>query len=155
MSQTSEPAREGVQGQLRPGERVVSKFGPYYATSHRILLYLETDSRTITREIPYSELEGVEEVKLGNPRLMILGTGMALLGLLASAGWGIIIPLIGLAVGVAIVIYGGISRPAYYQLHSRSMSPRDIRYWRIRHHGAGSFLSSVRTITGDPPPRAV
>ena len=92
MSQTSEPAKEGVQGQLRPGERVVSKFGPYYATSHRILLYLETDSRTITREIPYSELEAVEEVKLGNPRLMILGTGMALLGLLASAGWGIIIP---------------------------------------------------------------
>ena len=151
----TEASDSGIQEQLRPGERVVSNFGPYYATSDRILLYLETRTGTIIRELPYPDLEGVEEVKVGRPRLVLLGATIAIVGLLATTGWGIIFPIIGLAVGIPIALYGVIGRPAYYQLHSRAMPVQDIPYWRLRHRGAGSFLSSVRTIRGEAPPRPV
>ena len=148
MSQMGQAISPSVQGQLRQGERVVSNFGPYYATSDRILLYLEISTGTVQRELPYSELERIEEVKVANRRLMILGTVVALGGFFAAVGLGMVIPLIGLIIGIPAVIYGGIRRPAYYQLHSRGVSPEDMSYWQIRHHGAGSFLSSIRTITG-------
>ena len=64
-----------VQEQLREGEWIVSSFGPYYATSVRIILYLETDAGVDVRDLPYSRLERIEEVKVGNQRLMVLGIG--------------------------------------------------------------------------------
>jgi len=85
---------------------------------------------------------------VGNQKLMILGTVMALVGFAAAAAWGIVIPLIGLLVSIPIVTYGGIGRPAYNQLHGRVVSTQDMPYWRVRHYGAGSLLSSIRTITG-------
>ena len=151
MTDRGEP--EGVQGRLRPGERVVSRFGPYYATSHRILLHLETGSGAVAKELSYSDLEGVEEVRVGNRKLVMLGAATALAGLLASSVWGIIATIVGLVLGLGIAVYGAIARPAYYQLHGRSIADTDAPYWRLRHHGAGSFLSSVRTIAGDPPHR--
>ena len=152
MSQMGQAVSPSVQGQLRQGERVVSNFGPYYATSDRILLYLETSAGPVQRELLYADLERIEEVKVRNQKLMILGTVMALGGFAAAAAWGIFIPLIGPLIGIPIVIYGGIGRPAYYQLHGRGVSARDMPYWRVRHHGAGSLLSSIRTITGGSLP---
>ena len=40
---------------------------------------------------------------MGNQKLMILGTVMALVGFAAAAAWGIVIPLIGLLVSIPIV----------------------------------------------------
>ena len=138
-----------IEDQLGQGERVVSNFGPYYATSNRVLLYFQSRTGIVIRELPYAQLERIEEVKLGNPKMMILGTVMALGGFLAAAAWGIVIPLLGLVVGVPVVIYGGIGRPAYYQLHGRDVPGKDIPFWRVRHRGAGSLISSIRTITGE------
>ena len=149
MSHMSQAAGAGVQDQLRQGERVVSNFGPYYATSDRVLLYFESRAGTVVRELSYSQLESIEEVKRGNPRLMTLGTAMALGGFLATAAWGIVIPLLGLIIGIPVVIYGGIGRPAYYQFHGRGVSAQDMPLWRVRHRGAGSLISSIRTITGE------
>lgn len=149
MSQTGQTASLSVRGQLKQGERIVSNFGPYYATSDRILLYLETSAGPVQRELPYADLERIEEVKVTKQKLMILGTAIALGGFAAAAVWGIVVLLISLLVGISLVVYGGISRPAYYQLHGRGVSAEDMPYWQVRHHGAGSFLSSIRTITGD------
>ena len=141
----------GVENHLNQDERIVSSFEPYYATSKRVLLYNETDSGPEVRELPYSRLERVEEVKVSDHRLMASGTVLAIAGFISAFGLGLYTPVIAVVSGIAMVIYGGIGRPAYYQLHGHGISEREELNWRVRYRGAGSFIASIRTILGDTP----
>jgi hypothetical protein len=138
-----------VQARLEPGERVVSTFGPYYATSSRVLLRLETETGAVVHELPYSRIEKIEQVKVSDHRMMAMGAVLAIAGFIASFGFGWITPLIAVFAGIALVFYGGTGKPAYYQLHGRGMSAQELLKWRIRYRGAGSFIASIRTIRGE------
>ena len=58
-------------------------------------------------------------------------------------------PIIAIALGIFIGLYGAAEKPAYYQLKARGMEEdRDLRRWQIRRYGAGSFIASISAITG-------
>ena len=134
---------------LRQDERIVSSFGPYHATSSRILLCLDGDSGPVLHEIPYSRLERIEEVRLASHRLMILGATAAIGGFVSSFSLGLFSPIMAGIAGVAMIIYGGIGKPGYYQIRARGMADAELPLWQLRHRGAGSFIASVRVIVGD------
>ena len=57
-------------------------------------------------------------------------------------------PIIAVALGIFIGLYGAAEKPAYYQLKARDMDDKALRRWQVRHYGAGSFIASISAITG-------
>ncbi|MDP6453551.1 MAG: hypothetical protein QF898_09615 [SAR202 cluster bacterium] len=133
---------------LRDGERIVSQFGPYFATSQRILVVLKKAAGTDVDELPYAQLESIDEVSVPNHRKMIMGSILAILGLILTFGWFLILPMIAVFAGVILVFHGAVGQPAYYQLRGRDMEREQLRRWQVRRYGAGSFIATIRTITG-------
>lgn len=139
----------GVEPHLRPGERIISSFGPYHATSSRVILLLEKDTGDEVYELPYSRLEKIEEVRIANHRRMMLGTVITISSFIAAYGLGLITPMIGVVIGIFLVIHGGVGHMLFYQLYGKGMSADELYRWQIRHRGAGSLIASIRTIIGD------
>ena len=135
---------EEVEPLLAGNERVVSSFGPYHATSRRVILM----SRRRVYDLPYTDLESITEVRKSNQRQIVLGALLAFLGVLTLFAWYLIVPIAALILGLVIVFQGSIGRPAYYQLLGRGMEGRDLYRWQIRYYGAGSFIASISEITG-------
>ncbi len=135
---------EEVEPLLANDERIVSSFGPYHATSRRVILV----SRRRVYDLPYADLESITEVRMSNRRQMVLGAALACLGVLTLFAWYLIVPIAALVLGLVIVFQGSLGRPAYYQLLGRGMEGRDLYRWQIRHYGAGSFIASITAITG-------
>jgi len=133
---------------LRDGERIVSQFGPYFATSQRVLVVLKKGAGTDVDELPYAQLETIDEVSVPDHRKMIIGSVLAIVGLILTVGWFLILPLIAVFAGIILVFHGAVGRPAYYQLRGRDMEKQQLRRWQIRRYGAGSFIATIRTITG-------
>ncbi|MCH8311010.1 MAG: hypothetical protein IIB17_11035 [Chloroflexi bacterium] len=136
---------------LKDGERIVSQFGPYFATSQRILVVMKKAAGTVVDELPYTQLETIDEVSVPNHRKMIIGTIMAITGFVLTFGWYLILPLIAAFLGVFMVFQGAVGHPAYYQLRGRDMARHQLQRWQIRRYGAGSFIATIRTITGLNP----
>ena len=150
------PADE-VQRYLAEGERVVSSFGPYHATSRRVILIIPAKSgillsqeggETRVYDLPYTSLESVTEVKTRDRKKMLLGACLATLGLATIFAWYLIVPIIAVVAGVFIVLQGATERPAYYQLKGRGMEGEDLYRWQVVHYGAGSFIASITMMTG-------
>ena len=120
-----------VAAHLRDRERIVSSFGPYYATSHRVLLYLERNTGPEMHELPYNRLDRIEAVSVSNQGLMMLGAVVVILSILLVFTLALVTPLLAAIVGVVAVFYGGIGRPAYYQIHGRGMSEKELRRWQV------------------------
>ena len=149
VTETSAHSNElKVAAHLRDGERVVSSFGPYHATSHRVLLYRERNTGPEVHELPYNRLDRIYPVSASNHGLMLLGTVVVILSFLIVITMGLVTPLLAAIVGVAAVFYGSIGKPIYYQLHGQGMPEKELRRWQVRYRGAGSFIASIRTITG-------
>ncbi len=143
-----ETAPEAVRPHLAHGEQLVSSFGPYHATSSRIILI---SAHGDTHEMPYISLERIAEVQSPDHRKMFLGFLISAAGLAAMFFWYLVIPIIALVVGMLVLLQGAVGRPAYYQLEGRGMDGRELRRWQIRHYGAGSFIASISEITGIVP----
>ena len=150
------PADE-VQRYLAEGERVVSSFGPYHATSRRIILIIPAKSgillsqeggETRVYDLPYTSLESITEVKTTDRRKMMLGACLSGLGLATLFAWYLILPIIAVVSGVFVMLQGATEKPAYYQLKGRDMEGEDLYRWQIIHYGAGSFIASITMMTG-------
>ena len=150
------PADE-VQRYLAEGERVVSSFGPYHATSRRVILVIPAKSgillsqesqETRVHELPYTILESVTEVRTTDRKKIMLGACLAALGLATIFAWFLIAPIISVVAGVFMMLQGATSRSAYYQLKGRDIEGEDLYRWQVIHYGAGSFIASISTMTG-------
>jgi hypothetical protein len=133
---------------LRDNERIVSQFGPYLATSQRVLLVIERRGKTESHEIPYPQLESIDDVRVLNHQKMARGALLALTGFLVSLTWLSIISLAIVVVGIVLLIRGAVKKVTYYQLRGRGMEGPELYKWQLQHFGAGSFIASIQTITG-------
>ncbi len=152
----SMPADE-VKHYLAEGERVVSSFGPYHATSRRVILVIPAKSgihlnkgreETRVHELPYITLESITEVRTTDRKKMLLGACLSALGLATIFAWYLILPIVAIVSGVFIILQGATEKPAYYQLKGRGMEGEDLHRWQVIHYGAGSFIASISTMTG-------
>ena len=139
---------DAVKPLLERGERLVSSFGPYHATSRRVILVSGPSDEAQTHELHYGELEGILEVCASDHKRMVLGTVMVVAGLLTMFVWFLIMPIVAIVVGAFVILQGSIGRPAYYQLKGRGMQGRELFKWQVKHYGAGSFIASINEITG-------
>ena len=137
---------------LRDSERIVSQFGPYFATSQRVLLVVERRGETELHEIPYPQLESVEEVRVLNHRKITRGALIVLIGVLISLVWLSIVSIALVITGIVLLLRGAIWKVAYYQLRGRGMEGPELYRWQVKHFGAGSFIASIHTITGRSRP---
>ena len=127
----------------------MSSFGPYHATSRRVILLTERrDGAQIHHELPYAELESITEVRAWNRRRVALGAALASAGIATMFAWFLIIPIVAVAMGAMIMLQGSIGRPAYYQLKARGMEGKALHRWQVKHYGAGSFIASISEMTG-------
>ena len=141
------PADE-VKHYLAEGERVVSSFGPYHATSRRVILLIRRREETRVHELPYITLESITEVRTTDRKKMLLGACLSALGLATIFAWYLILPIVSVVAGVFIILQGATEKPAYYQLKGRGMEGEDLHRWQVIHYGAGSFIASISTMTG-------
>ena len=141
------PADE-VKHYLAEGERVVSSFGPYHATSRRVILLIRRREETRVHELPYITLESITEVRTTDRKKMLLGACLSALGLATIFAWYLILPIVSVVAGVFIILQGATEKPAYYQLKGRGMEGEDLYRWQVIHYGAGSFIASISTMTG-------
>ncbi len=139
---------EHVEPLLDSGERLVSSFGPYHATSRRVILVNERQDRTQTHELPYTDLESITEVKATDQKRLIIGGSLLVGGVLTLFAWFLIVPIVAIVMGIVVLLQGSIGRPAYYQLKGRGMEGRELYRWQVRYFGAGSFIASISAITG-------
>ncbi len=142
-----------VEPLLGSGERLVSSFGPYHATSRRVILVNERMGAEYTRELPYTELESITEVRASDHKRLVVGATLVVAGMLTLFAWFLIAPIVAIVMGVVVLLQGSIGRPAYYQLKGREMEGRDLHRWQVRHYGAGSFIASIGAMTGIEPKR--
>ncbi len=141
------PARN-LDDLLSSGERLVSSFRPYHATSRRVILVNERRGERRVHELPYMTLESITEVRKSNTKQVVLGMTIAVAGVLTIFAWYLIVPVIAVIIGTVVAFQGTIGRPAYYQLRGRGMKGRELRRWQVMHYGAGSLIASISTITG-------
>ena len=138
----------GIRGRLRHEETIISDHHPYYATSQRVILLQEINGREELWELPYGHLTKVEVVKLPRHKMMIAGTMMIIGGAIMSS-IGYFTSILALVGGIGAIIYGGIGREAYYQLHADGMSKEEAARWRLVYWGSGSFIRTIRVVTGE------
>ncbi len=152
---------------LAEGERLVSSFGPYHATSRRVILVIPAKAGTLgetrrsaiqmtthrreetrVHELPYIALESITEVSATDRKKIMLGVGMVALGLATLFAWYLILPIVAVVAGVFTMLQGATEKPAYYQLKGRGMEGDDLHKWQVIHYGAGSFIASITMMTG-------
>ena len=126
----------------------MSSFGPYHATSRRVILVNERRGGARTHELPYTELESITEVRASDHKRLAVGIGLVIVGLLTLFAWFLIVPIVAVVMGIVVILQGSIGRPAYYQLKGRGMEGRDLYRWQVKYYGAGSFIASIGAITG-------
>jgi hypothetical protein len=141
-----------IYSHLASSEKILSAFGPFYATNHRVLR-LDPDhgpSRGHLLEIPYAQLTSVEIVRRANHPLLALGTAMIILGLFIMP----ILPvsaILTLPIGGGLLYLGAQGKPGYYQLTAHDMPREAEKYWQVEYHRSGNFIATVRSIIGQMP----
>ena len=147
----NEEVRLKVAESLDEGERIVSSFGPYFATSRRILLYLERARGLVVRELAYEALNDIRSVNKANHLLLLAGIMLVVVSFFSMPILGVFLPLAGAALGAYFLILGSVGRPAYYQIEADGILPQEQWLWRIKHRGSGSFIATIRIILGKDP----
>jgi hypothetical protein len=139
----------GIREQLRPGETIISDHDPFYATSQRVIHYEEKGGKEELWDLSYARLTSVEVVKLPRHQIMIAGTLMIIGGAIMAATQLFFTSWFPILAGVGAIIYGGIGREAFYQLHANGMTKEEAARWRLAYWGNGSFIRTIRTVTGE------
>ncbi|HEU0021624.1 MAG TPA: hypothetical protein VFR55_08135 [Dehalococcoidia bacterium] len=141
-----------IYSRLAASEKMLSAFGPFYATSYRVLRLDPPRglSRGYLLEIPYSQLASVELVRRANHQMLALGTAMIILGLF-------ILPIMPISAALTLPIGGGIlylgarGKPGYYQLMAHDMPQQAEKYWQVEYNRSGNFIATVRSVIGQMP----
>ena len=139
----------GIREQLRHGETIISDHQPFYATSLRVIHYEEKEGLDELWEISYARLTSIEVIKMPRHKMMIGGSMMIIGGAIMAATIQFITSWLAIVVGIGAIIYGGIGREAYYQLHANGMTNEEALRWRLTYYGSGSFIRTIQAITGD------
>ena len=138
-----------IRDKLNVEESIISDNSPYYITSQRLIYYQENERGEEFSEIPYSRIESVEIVRSPIHKLMIAGTMLTIGGAIMAASMHFITSWPAMLAGIAALIYGGIGRESHYQIHAKEMTKLETDRWRLTYWGNGSFVKTVRTITGE------
>ena len=141
----------GIREQLRHEETIISDHQPFYATSQRVIHYEEKDGIDELWEISYARLTSIEVIKLPRHKIMIGGSMMIIGGAIMAATIQFFTSWFAILAGVGAIIYGGMGREAYYQLHANGMTKEEAARWRLVYWGNGSFIRTIRTIIGERP----
>ena len=141
----------GIRDQLRPGEVIISDHDPFYASSQRIIHYEERDGKGELRDIPYTSLISIEVIKLPRHKMMVAGTLLIIGGALMAATLQFLTSWLAIFVGVGAIIYGGIGKESFYQMHAYGMTKDQAAKWRLNYWGNGSFVQTIRTVIGQLP----
>jgi hypothetical protein len=141
-----------IQSHLAPSERILSVFGPFYATSYRVLRLDPPSgpSRGHLLEIPYHQLTSIEMVRRPNHSVLALGTILIILGLLLSMILFLSTILV-LIMGAVFLYIGARGKPGYYQLYATDMPKHAERYWQVEYNRSGNFIATVRSAIGQMP----
>ena len=140
----------GIRDHLMTGEMVVFEHPPFYLTSRRILRLEEKDGRDDLKHLFFEGLVSVELVKLPRHPVMVGGTVMAITGVVLWATGSLpITSFLAIAGGIAVVIFGGMGKPSYYQFHAQNLLEDEERLWRLDYWGSGNFISKIRNIIGE------
>ena len=123
----------------------MSSFGPYHATSRRVILVIERRDATRVYELPYTDLESITEVRKSNQRQMVLGGALAFAGVLTLFAWYLIVPIAALILGLVVVFQGSVGRPAYYQILGRA--------WKAGTFTGGRSNTTARAASSRPSAR--
>ncbi|MBI2887875.1 MAG: hypothetical protein HYY02_11785 [Chloroflexi bacterium] len=138
-----------VLDQLTPGEEILARCEPFYATTHRVLR-ADDSQGAATLELPYIRLQSVELVRQPSHRLMTAGTALAILGFLLWYFLGLVTSFLAVMAGIGVLVYGAQGREAYYQLRTYQMAPNEERRWRIPYRGSMDFIVTVGQRSGKP-----
>ena len=141
-----------IYDHLGPSEKVICSFGPFHATSYRVLRLdpAHGPSRGHLLEIPYPQLASVKLMQRPNHPLLIMGTIVIILGLLLT-------PLLAfssvfaLLVGGLFIFIGARGKPGYFQLYAHNMPRHAEKYWQVQYERSGSFIATVRSVIGEMP----
>lgn len=139
---------------LRPGEEIVARVGPYYATSHRVLRYDQTRSGAYDMpELPYSRLSSIELVRPPNHKMMAGGTVISLGGVFLTVFYGLVTTILLALAGLVFIVLGSMGKgnEPYFQLHIADASSGEQRLWRVPYRGSMEFMAAVGTRTGKMP----
>lgn len=141
-----------IQSHLSRSEKVLSVFGPFFATNYRVLrLDSPTGpSRGHLLEIPYDQLASIDMVRRSNHPMMALGTIMVILGLLMGA----ILPisaLLMIPMGGGFIYLGARGKPGYFQLLARDMPKKAEKFWQVEYNRSGIFIATLRSAIGQMP----
>jgi hypothetical protein len=141
-----------IQSYLAPSERLLSVFGPFYATSYRVLRLDPPGgpSGGHLLEIPYNQLTSIDMVRRPNHPILALGTFLIILGLLLSMVLFFSTILV-IMMGGALIYVGARGKPGYYQLYARDMPKHAERYWQVEYNRSGNFIATVRSAIGQMP----
>lgn len=166
-----------LQDYLMPGEKILSECKPFYATSRRIMRYDEREGGGPT-ELAYQQLAGVELIRKPNHPMIILGLLCIFAAvLLTMAGLIFFTSALALIGGGVLIVLGVRGTLGYYQLRTRQSdrpigqpletslgasflmlmeslglrTPDEEARWRLEYQKAGSFIATVRNITGELP----
>jgi hypothetical protein len=137
----------GIKEKLRHEETLISDHQPFYATSQRVIHYEEKDGREELWELSYSRVTSVQVIKLPRHKMMIAGTLMIVGGAILST-IVFITSWLAIIVGVGAIIYGGMGREAFYQIHANGMTKEEVARWRLAYWGNGSFIRTILTAIG-------
>ena len=139
---------------LEPGEEVMARAGPFYATSRRVLRYEERLRTSASLpQLPYTRLKSIELVHPPNHRKMIGGVLVAFGGLFATFYFGMFTTILLVPLGIGLIGFGamGNGNQPYYQLHVLSATAKELALWRVPYRGSMDFLSVIGSRTGYRP----
>ncbi len=142
----------GVYDHLMAGEEMLSQFDPFYATSRRVIRYVQKPTREEFLELPYARLTSIETIKTPRHNLMIAGTAVIIGAVFLFLTLFVVITLLpAIIMGLAMIIYGGMGKEGYVQLHIHGATSGEERPWRVKWQGSGSFIATIRSVIGQMP----
>jgi len=142
-----------LRDRFTPGEDVVARAGPFYATTRRIVRYERApDGSETFVELPYFHVRSIELVRPPNHRVMTTGLVVAIAGLFIGFGIGLYTPFLMIPAGVGMIIYGSVSgKEQYYQIDTGGTPPIDKDLWRVPYRGSMEFIAIVGERSGHRP----
>lgn len=143
---------KSIYDALAPREKVISTFGPFCATSFRLLRLdpVHGPSRGHVLEILYPDLTAVKMMHRPNHPMLIMGTVIIVLGFLMM----VLVPfsaVLAIIMGGLFLFLGAKGKAGYFQIYARDMPKHAERYWQVAYDRSGSFIATVRSIIGEMP----
>lgn len=141
-----------IYNHLASTEKLLSSFGPFHATSSRLLRLDPANgaSRGHLLEIPYSQLVSIKLMRNANHPMLLTGTLIIILGFL-------LIPFLVFS-SAFIILLGGVflflgmkGKAGYFQIYARDMPRQAERYWQVQYERSGSFIATIRSVIGEMP----